>query len=254
MDKHENTCLNCNHTIIGKYCCNCGQSADTHRLSLSHFLAHDVVHGVFHLDRGLLNTIKQVLIRPGYAAMDYILGKRKSYYNFFYLILLLVGFYSLVSKLYGYVFPSLYSLEVSDQTGISDFINSYSKVILLGFVPVISFNSYILYRKANLNYLEHIIVSVFAFIGVLLAFVAEKLIEPIAILEVAALNTFLGWIHFITVLIYTNLSFYQAFRAFYSKKGIFWRFVLFVLLVFVEIVCFLALLISTIAGKGTFEF
>ncbi|MBD1429705.1 DUF3667 domain-containing protein [Sphingobacterium litopenaei] len=89
MNFDSTTCLNCHKEIHGKYCSHCGQSADTHRLSLSHFIAHDVVHGVFHLDKGLLFTIKQVLTRPGYAAMDYIAGKRKSYYNFFYLIFII---------------------------------------------------------------------------------------------------------------------------------------------------------------------
>lgn len=251
MNFDSTTCLNCHKEIHGKYCSHCGQSADTHRLSLSHFIAHDVVHGVFHLDKGLLFTIKQVLTRPGYAAMDYIRGKRKSFYNFFYLILLLGGFYSLVSKFYGSIFPALEEVDIEDKTGVNDFLHNYSKAILIGFVPVISFNSYMLYRRVKLNYLEHVIVSVLAFIGVLLTFIGAKLLEPLELLRLSALESVISWLHFIAVLVYTNLSFYQAFKGFYSKKGIFFRFLLFCFLVFVEIVVFFVVLIVFFGGGGT---
>lgn len=73
---HHNTCLNCATEVSRNYCSNWGQSSHTHRLSLQHFVAHDVIHGVLHLDKGLIFTIKKVMTRPGYAAMEYIAGKR----------------------------------------------------------------------------------------------------------------------------------------------------------------------------------
>lgn len=249
MDYHTSTCLNCNHEITGKYCSNCGQSADTHRLSFSHFIAHDVVHGMFHLDKGLIFTLKQVLVRPGYAALDYIAGKRKNFYNFFYLILLLVGFYSLVGKLNGSLFPQLKGPEVEDQTDINDFLTHYSKFVLIAFVPVISLNSFLLYRRAKLNYLEHVIVTVLAFIGVLIVFILGRILEPLELLKVSFLDSLLGWGQFLAVAVYTNLSFYQAFKNYYSQKGIFLRFVGFCFMVIAEIVLFLILLIGIFVAK-----
>jgi hypothetical protein len=52
---------------------------------------HDLLHGVFHIERGILFTLKQVVIRPGYSARDYISGKRVSYYNIFYLMVIILG-------------------------------------------------------------------------------------------------------------------------------------------------------------------
>lgn len=37
-----------------------------------------------HLDKGIFFTTKQALVRPVKAALDYIAGKRKSYYNVFF--------------------------------------------------------------------------------------------------------------------------------------------------------------------------
>src|SRR5690606_2344353 len=65
--------------------------ADTHRITFKNFIFHDVLHGTFHIERGILFTTKQALIRPGKAALDYISGKRRRYYNVFYLILITIG-------------------------------------------------------------------------------------------------------------------------------------------------------------------
>lgn len=59
--KETINCLNCNSKIDGKFCSNCGQNTETHRLSFPHFLLHDIIHGTFHLDKGILFTIKKVL-------------------------------------------------------------------------------------------------------------------------------------------------------------------------------------------------
>src|SRR5690606_35565277 len=84
-------CLNCGKELTDKFCSGCGQKADTHRISFKNFIFHDVLHGTFHIEKGILFTAKQALIRPGKAALDYIAGKRKSYYNVFLLILMVFG-------------------------------------------------------------------------------------------------------------------------------------------------------------------
>lgn len=91
---HSKNCLNCDTPLGGKFCYECGQKSDTHRITARHFIFHDLVHGVWHLDKGLLFTLKETFTRPGYAAMDYINGKRVRYYNIFYLMILVLGSYS----------------------------------------------------------------------------------------------------------------------------------------------------------------
>ena len=80
---HTTSCLNCNENLIGKFCYNCGQKSDTHRITLKHFIFHDVLHGVWHIEKGIIFTIKESKTRPGKAALDYISGKRMRYHNFF---------------------------------------------------------------------------------------------------------------------------------------------------------------------------
>ena len=88
-------CLNCEKEVTDKYCSGCGQKTDTHRISFKNFILHDILHGTFHIEKGILFTAKEALLRPGKAALDYIEGKRIKYYNVFYLVLITIGSYEI---------------------------------------------------------------------------------------------------------------------------------------------------------------
>jgi len=84
-------CLNCNTALHGAYCHACGQKASTHRLSMKHFIAHDLVHGLFHLDGSFPRTLKAAIVRPGKAALQYIAGHRAGTFNLVTLLVILAG-------------------------------------------------------------------------------------------------------------------------------------------------------------------
>ncbi len=88
---NPSTFLNCGKKLTDTYCAGCGQKADTHRISFRHFISHDLLHGTFHLEKGIFFTAKEALIRSGKAALDYISGKRIRYYNVFLLVLMTIG-------------------------------------------------------------------------------------------------------------------------------------------------------------------
>ncbi|RYD58971.1 MAG: DUF3667 domain-containing protein [Sphingobacteriales bacterium] len=114
MEGHHHACLNCGAVLISKYCHECGQKSDTHRITMSHLVKHDLVHGLWHFDKGLLYTLKESFLRPGHMAMDYISGKRIKYYNVFYLILIVIG----INALAIHYFKAFYDIkEAAAPTG-----------------------------------------------------------------------------------------------------------------------------------------
>jgi hypothetical protein len=167
-------CLNCGKELTDKFCSGCGQKADTHRITFRHFIAHDVLHGTLHLEKGILFTAKQALIRPGQAALDYISGKRKRYYNVFYLILLTIGVMLFTRNIEDYFYGSggevvpdkVYLNEASKK--MDQLFSQKSKIILLLFVPLSAFNGFVLFRRRKLNLSEHFILSGMILLGLLL--------------------------------------------------------------------------------------
>jgi len=68
------TCANCGAMLAGRYCHDCGQSADTHKRSLLH-LAREAVEGLFEVDGRLARTVPALFFRPGALARDYLEGR-----------------------------------------------------------------------------------------------------------------------------------------------------------------------------------
>jgi len=74
---HETNCLNCGAELTGDYCHACGQRAHVHR-SLAAFF-HDLLHGVFHFEGKIWNTLPMLAWKPGELTRSYIDGQRTRY-------------------------------------------------------------------------------------------------------------------------------------------------------------------------------
>lgn len=74
---HESSCLNCRTPLRGDFCVACGQRAHVHR-TLSAF-AHDLLHGVLHLDGKVWRTLPMLVRRPGELTRRYIDGERAKF-------------------------------------------------------------------------------------------------------------------------------------------------------------------------------
>lgn len=89
------TCANCGTTAIGDFCHACGQRLGVHRLTLPHLL-HEIPHAVFHVDRGILVTLRALATRPGPTINGYLDGHRVRYFNPLSLLMLLAGLCALI--------------------------------------------------------------------------------------------------------------------------------------------------------------
>jgi len=235
-----NTCLNCNKELVDRFCSGCGQKADTHRISFKHFILHDLLHGTFHLDKGILFTAKESLFRPGQAALDYISGKRIRYYNVFYLILLTIGL-MLFTRHIGDLFftdtaqlepEKIYPNEASRK--IDEIISQKSKLILLLFVPFAALNSFMLFGRRKLNLSEHAILAGMILLGLLLIATLSNLYFPIN--NFLNLNgTIASMVVTLILLVYVCYGYINAFGSDYAVWGMAWRLVLFFGLICAEL-------------------
>lgn len=242
-------CLNCGEELAGKFCSGCGQKADTRRISFKNILVNDVLHGVFNIERGILFTARQALLRPGKAALEFIAGRRKQHYNVFVLILLTIGvmlFTRHVDQLFAgqgaeLIPDKVYLNEASKK--IDDIFSQKSKIILLLFVPLAALNSLILFRRKKLNYSEHIILSGMILLGILLINVFGNLVFILnMLLQMSA--TLLSLLITATIAIYIGYAYVNAFRDLYTKWGIAYRIVLFYALICLEAAILVLLLVG----------
>lgn len=250
-------CLNCEKELTDQYCPGCGQKADTHRITLKNFIFHDVLHGTFHIEKGILFTAKQSLVRPGKAALDYISGKRKRYYNVFYLILIVLGLMFFLNHLddellalQGRKIEATAPLRNEASKTLHELKNQKSNLIIFLFIPLAASSSFILFRRKKLNLAEHSIIAGMVLLGILLLTLFGNILSYFDLIVpfndvVANTITFsiIALILFHIVHAYGN-----AFGNAYSKLGIAYRMVLFFVLLFIQAYILFFILIGFITN------
>jgi len=249
MSKH---CLNCHTNLHGKYCINCGQKADTHRITAKHFLAHDLLHGMFHIEKGLFFTILQIFKRGGATAKEYIGGKRISYYNVFYLSLILLGFNILLTVTKHSLHPDH---EIVESGSIGQFFNYLTKnvkLIILTLIPLMAINTWIIFRKLKLNFAEHMVAAGFCMVACL-SFEAFSSIIDLFSSEESDFFSYLNLILFL-ILALIPMYFYYAFaRPTVSFLGYCWRILAFYVLFAIQLIALMLLLIYLSTGDLNLE-
>jgi hypothetical protein len=68
-------CPNCDATLEGPYCHQCGQLAENYHRSIGH-LVEELFESLFHLDGRLWRTLPGLVARPGRLTRDYLDGHR----------------------------------------------------------------------------------------------------------------------------------------------------------------------------------
>lgn len=250
MAHAQHNCLNCSTSLTGKYCVNCGQKADTHRITTRHFLSHDLLHGTFHIEKGLFYTILQVFKKRGRSAAEYISGKRVSYYNVFYLSLLLLGL-NIFLVVYRHKIAPETVIERSGSFGsFYDFAADYIKFIILGFIPLFAFNMFVLFRRKRHNYAEHIIAAGFCMVGCLVIAAVNNMVRLIGNYDYAIFPII--DITLSALMLLTPAFFYYPYvRPEYKFGGYLWRIVVFYIALFIQLI-FLVLMLTYMAN-GSFD-
>jgi hypothetical protein len=163
-------CQNCNTALQGKYCSNCGQSSETHKIDV-HYLWHDVQHGLLHLDKGILFTTKELFTRPGHSIREFLEGKRVKHFKPISLVLVLAGIYGLLFHFFkinmfaNYIVVSGSGERVNQINEVirnmSEWIGQHYSILALLQVPIFTIGTYLCFRKSGYSFVEHLIINTF---------------------------------------------------------------------------------------------
>ena len=177
----EITCPNCEYPLSEsfKYCPHCAQKTNLHRISL-HEIMHDLVHYFTHADKGLFRLLKDLSLRTGTVAKEFVSGKRKKYFpplNFFLIVatlyVLVMSFITAppsgdvlknhpeISKIPDSRQREKVIAIYTRQEKANYFLGKYSNVISMIAAPLICMVYWLFYLKGKYNYTEHLVASMY---------------------------------------------------------------------------------------------
>jgi hypothetical protein len=194
----------------------------THKID-THYLWHEIQHGIFHVDAGILYTLKELFTRPGATIREFLEGKRVKHFKPVALVFLLGTLYGILFH-YFHIDPYFDDTKNDLLTKINTWLNSHYALVTLLTIPLSSFASFTFFKKSGYNYIEHGIVNLFlSSQKIILAFVLLPLMYIYSgtkeILNIIILNIILDLI--LTLWVYNSFfitykSFNRIIRAIFS--------------------------------------
>jgi Protein of unknown function (DUF3667) len=79
-ERKEKNCLNCQATVVGRYCHVCGQENLEPKETVWHLVQH-FFNDITHFDGKFFSTVWLLLRKPGFLPKEYMAGRRASYLN-----------------------------------------------------------------------------------------------------------------------------------------------------------------------------
>lgn len=231
---HPTNCLNCGSSLDPgqKFCAVCGQKADTHRLSL-HEIGHDALHYMIHADKSIFHLLRELAVRPGVVAREYIAGKRVKYFKPVNFFLIVGGIMVFMTTFFHYANDTavkhleqvaagvkdpveqkqLYSqLERTKQT--THYISKYANVVNMLVTPLFAFVLWLFYRKAGYSFIEHLVANMYIISFTMLCYVL--LVVPWQKQLTFNLTSWILLLAFIVFqMVYGGIAYYQ----FINKRG-----------------------------------
>ena len=156
------TCKNCDASLSGPFCAACGQKADTRRISWA-WLGHELQHSLFHVDKGLWLTLRELLTRPGHAIREFLEGQRVRRFKPFATLIVLATVYSL---LYRWMGPdTAFMIRDEGSRKVMEVMNKlmgqYYALLELATLPGLAFFSWLWMRKYGHNFVEHLVIQAY---------------------------------------------------------------------------------------------
>ena len=160
---HDDRCNKCNSEVIGNFCSTCGTAQKLNRINGAFILSE--IASIFNFEKGILFTIKELLIRPGVNIRKFIQEDRKRLVKPLSFIILSSLIYTLAKQWLdfdgGYINLSDLGLEDSAITPIMTWVSANYGIVNILMANFIAIWLKIFFRKYNYNYFEILILLYF---------------------------------------------------------------------------------------------
>lgn len=194
-------CLNCDTEFQGKYCPECGQSAETRRFTMNLVFEH-LIEALWGVDGSIGFSLKSLFTHPGKMTLDYIKGKRTQYFSPISMLLIALTLYVLIlsftdtfiilDSISGQSYEAIptgasfmerinHDMDYFFKNCVSFFYNNYTLCYLL-LIPLYVVAARVCFGKNNrkrYNLAEYTIAMIYPMVIVVLFRCVIKLIYPL---------------------------------------------------------------------------
>ncbi|MGV3697534.1 DUF3667 domain-containing protein [Flavobacterium sp.] len=166
-------CKNCHEVHQGNFCNHCGQKTKTARLDW-HYIKDEANYTFLHFNKGFLYTVRELFTRPGDTIREFLEGKRVRHYKPLLLVFVLAGLNGLIASQVN-MKEALTQMDFGNGMNKAQqaaFMNEYLKCVKWFFghwslievlaLPLVSFASWLSFKKWGYNFIENIIINCFA--------------------------------------------------------------------------------------------
>lgn len=159
------TCLNCANPVTENFCGSCGQKK--YKRIDKKYIWDELQYTVFHTNKGLLYSVKNILKNPGKTAKEFIEGNRVNHYKPILLVFVLSGLATFISFTIlnlQETMSAFFSTQDTNSKLMSkamSLITSYNSLLMLLLVPIFAFITKIAFRKWGNNYYEHVVMNAY---------------------------------------------------------------------------------------------
>jgi hypothetical protein len=188
------TCNNCNAETSSKYCPECGQPATLKRID-GHYIIHEIEH-VLHFERGILYTIKELLINPGQNIRNYLTTNRSRLVKPIIFIIITSLIYTIAVKVFhiddNYIQFNNEGGKLNTPQKLFEWVTShygYSNIMIGIFI---AFFIKLFFRKSNYNFFEILIMLCFVTGIAMLIYSFFALLQGITAIKFMSIGGLLG--------------------------------------------------------------
>lgn len=188
-------CNTCQAEIAQKFCPNCGQAATLKRID-GHYIRHEIEH-VIHFEKGILYTVKELLIRPGKSIQHFISVDRNRLVKPIILIVITSLIYTIINNFFhieqGYMkFDEARPSTIGKMMKWIQDHYGYGNILMGVFI---AWWLKLFFKKYNFNFYEIIIMLCFTIGMGMLIFTFFALIQGIFHVEVMQAAGIVGFVY-----------------------------------------------------------
>jgi hypothetical protein len=189
------TCKNCNFEVTQKYCPNCGQPGKLKRID-GHYIQHEIEH-ILHFEKGILYTVKELLIRPGESVREFISDNRSRLVKPIIFVIISSLIYSVINHFFhledGYV--NYQGDTKSTTSAIFAWISNHYGYANIMMGVFIALWLKLFFKKSNYNFFEILILLCFVMGVAMLLYAVFALIRGFTQVDLMQLGGILSFIY-----------------------------------------------------------